>query len=210
MLSWSSRSWPSALSEANHTLQGSELKSSWLPPNPVASNHTYLKTILLIFAFTSCWVENESNGNSRQGVELDWNAPTLTGSGRHGAQRSQSRVKSNTFLREEKSPERLLALPPAHSTNTRARAFSSPLKEGSRKQEEHLEGNSRICWWSVLTAPIQPSPPPVWQLSAELGAPLGQGLCSHCPTASQVRQCSEQSHTLSHYYQRDTVNTHIL
>lgn len=136
----------------------SELKSSWLPPNPVASNHTYLKTILQIFAFTSCWVENESNGNSRQGVELDWNAPTLTCSGRHGAQRSQSGVKSSTFLREEKSPERFLALPPAHSTNTRARAFSSPLKEGSRKQKEHLEGNSWICWWSVLTAPIQPSP----------------------------------------------------
>lgn len=41
-------------------------------------NHTYLKTILFICAFTSCRVENESKENSRRGVEPNWNAPTLT------------------------------------------------------------------------------------------------------------------------------------
>lgn len=50
------------------------------------SEHTYLKTILLSFAFTSCWVDSESKGNSSRGTELNWNAPTLTCSGRQRAQ----------------------------------------------------------------------------------------------------------------------------
>ena len=76
------------------------------------SDCTYLKTILLISAFTSCWVENASKGNSRRGAELNWMAPTLTCSGRQRAQGLST--ESGHKHPWEKGRERLTTLPPAH------------------------------------------------------------------------------------------------
>lgn len=90
-------------------------------------DHTYLKTMLFMFAFTSRGDENESKGNSRRGTEPNCRAPTLTCSRRQRARAegAESEVKSQTFLRETKGRERLMTLPPAHATNTRAGAPSS-------------------------------------------------------------------------------------
>lgn len=125
--SWAPESSPqSSLWAQSRTkpFNGAILRAAGVTLTTVVSDHTYLKIILLIFAFTSCWVENESKGNSRWGVELNWNAPTLTCSRRQWAQGPETGVKSKTFLRGKKEQERLTTLPPTRSTNTNARAFS--------------------------------------------------------------------------------------
>lgn len=58
--------------------KGAILRAAGFIPARAAFAHTYLKTILFTCAFTSCWDENESKGNSRRGTELNCRAPTLT------------------------------------------------------------------------------------------------------------------------------------
>lgn len=86
--------------------EGAILRAAGCVLTPAASHHTYLKTILLILAFTSCCDERASKGNSSRGVELNCIAPTRTCRRRQRAQGSENKVKSQTFLREKKGPER--------------------------------------------------------------------------------------------------------
>lgn len=110
-----SGSWPqpssfSVKSRVGTTLQGAILRAASIALIAAVSDCTYL-SILLIFAFTSCWVEKASKGEfqTRGGTELT--APTLTCSGRQRAQ-AESGIKSQTSLTEGR--ERLTTLPPAH------------------------------------------------------------------------------------------------
>lgn len=124
------------------------------------SDCTYLKTILLIFPFTPCWVENASKGNSRRGTELNWTAPTLTCSGRQRAR--GLRAGSSHKHPWEKGRERLTTLPPAHLQIPVLVFLWSPRKEvpktGRRIWKETVK---RAC---ALYGPprIRPS---FWQLS---------------------------------------------
>lgn len=72
--------------KSRHNPSRAILRAASIALIAAVSDCTYLKTILLIFAFTSCWVEKASKGNSRRGAELNWTAPTLTCSGRQRAQ----------------------------------------------------------------------------------------------------------------------------